>query len=120
MMMIIIIFSQWPDHQGRDGDTSLPLPALLKTRWQISVFIGSDDGAGVGGDRSIMVWMVMVSWLPDPIIVLIMTITIVNSLPNDQETSKVASTEAALQVYLCSKCCEGGSSMIMIMIIDII
>ena len=75
-MMIIIIFSQWPDHQGRDGDTSLPLPALLKTRWQISVFIGSDDGAGVGGDRSIMVWMVMVSWLPDPIIVLIMTITI--------------------------------------------
>ena len=63
--MIIIIFSQWPDHQGRDGDTSLPLPALLKTRWQISVFIGSDNGAGVGGDRSIMVWMVMVTWLPD-------------------------------------------------------
>ena len=46
---------------------------------------------------------------------------IVNSLPNNQETSKVASTEAALQVYLCSKCCEGYWSMIMIiMIIDII
>ena len=44
-ILMMIIFSQWPDHQGRDGDTSLPLPALLKTRWQISVFIGSDSGA---------------------------------------------------------------------------
>ena len=24
---------QWPDHKGREEDKSLPLPALLKTRW---------------------------------------------------------------------------------------